>query len=200
MRVAILHDRRIVRLALALIGAALFGVAMSLFKGNGSGVRDDVGNLSAPWLLVPFFAAAVAGRRSSVAAAVGLAASSTALISFYVANAFVLDLGTHSVVTDIRLVFVARWFLWSLVSGPVLGAVGGIWSRGVSSAGIAVTALLVAEPVFWAIADRTGGIGAFAFEPSLLVSLGEATVGVLGCTCMLVHGRTPLATPAAQSG
>src|ERR1700712_466214 len=98
---------------------------MSVFKGNVSGVRDDVGNLSAPWLLIPFFAAAVAGRRSYGAALVGLAASSAALISFYVANAFVLDLGRHSVITDIRLAFVARWFFWGLVSGPIFGALGG---------------------------------------------------------------------------
>jgi hypothetical protein len=100
-----------------LLLAASFGVAMSVFKGNGAGVRDDIGNLSAPWLLVPFFAAgALPGRRLLTGALVGMAATCTALAAFYVANAFVLDLGPHG----------------------VLGA--GWRRRGFSYAGIAVTA------------------------------------------------------------
>jgi hypothetical protein len=37
--------------------AAAFGVAVGLFKGNDTGVRGGIGNLSAPWLLVALFPA-----------------------------------------------------------------------------------------------------------------------------------------------
>ena len=63
------------RIALAFAAAIAFGVAMSILKGSDAGVRNDVGNLSAPWLLVPFFAAASVRARSQIlGAAVGLAA------------------------------------------------------------------------------------------------------------------------------
>jgi Family of unknown function (DUF6518) len=168
--------------------AVTFGVSMSIFKGNGAGLRDEVGNLSAPWLLVPFFAAAaVPGRRWFAGALVGAAATCTALVAFYVANAFVLDLGPHGWLEDVRLAFATHWFLWGLLSGPVFGVVGAGWRRrGFSYAGIAVTALLVAEPVFWTLARRAGGVDAFAFQPSPAVSVGEALAGLLACACMAI--------------
>ncbi len=165
-----------------------FGVSMSIFKGNGSGLRDDIGNLSAPWLLVPFFAAAaVPVRRWPAGALVGAAATCAALGAFDVANAFVLDLGPHGWIEDVRLTFATHWFLRGLLSGPVFGAIGAGWRRrGFSYGGIAVAALLVAEPVFWALARRAGGVDAFAFQPSPGVSLGEALAGLLACACMAV--------------
>jgi hypothetical protein len=183
-----------VRLALALLGAVAFGVSMSILKGNGAGLRDDIGNLSAPWLLVPFFAAAaVPGRRWLAGASVGVAATCSALAAFDVANAFVLDLGPHGWLEDVRLTLAAHWFLWGLVSGPVFGVIGAGWRRRrFSYGGIAVTALLVAEPVFWALARRAGGVDSFAFQPSLAVSLGEALAGLLACASMgvlLAHAR-----------
>ena len=69
-----------------LIGAAVFGVGISLIKGSGGGVRDVIGNASAPWLLLPFVAGAVAGeRRLARAALIGLLASLVAVIGFYTA-------------------------------------------------------------------------------------------------------------------
>ena len=183
---------------LALLLAAGFGVAMSVFKGNGAGVRSDIGNLSAPWLLVPFFAAAaLPGRRAYAGAAVGAAATCVALSAFYVANAFVLDLGPHGWIEDLQLAFVTHWFLWGLVSGPVFGIVGAAWRRrGSSYAGVAVTALLIAEPVFWALARRAGGVDSFAFEPSAGVSVGEVVAGVLACACMAVAADRARRRPA----
>jgi hypothetical protein len=164
---------------------------MSVLKGNDAGVRNEVGNLSAPWLLVPFFAAAgVRAGRLVVGAAVGLLATVAALCAFYIANAFVLDLGPHTVLESMRLTFVTRWFLAALVSGPLAGALGAAWRRrGLSHAGLAMTALLMAEPVFWALANRAGGVDSFAFDPSPAVSVGEAIAGLVACTCLYAAVR-----------
>ena len=40
------------RVWFGLLFAAAFGVAVGLFKGNDTGLRGGIGNLSAPWLLV----------------------------------------------------------------------------------------------------------------------------------------------------
>jgi hypothetical protein len=143
------------------MAAAAFGVAMSVFKGNDTGIRDDIGNLSAPWLLLAFFAGAAAatGRRGLAGAAAGLAATFAALIAFNVANAFVLDLGPHSLANDVRLAFTTYWFPRALLSGPVFGALGAIWRRrGYPTLGVAVILLLDAEPLFWAAVNRAGGV------------------------------------------
>lgn len=55
------RERTAQRLLPIVLSAAVFGVAMSVLKGTDTGIRDDVDNLSAPWLLLPFFAGA-AGR------------------------------------------------------------------------------------------------------------------------------------------
>ena len=150
---------------------------MSVVKGNDAGIRDDIGNLSAPWLLLPFFAGAAVERRD-LAAAAGLAATVVALVAFYVANAFVLELGPHSLATDLRLTLGATgyWVPRGLVSGPVFGALGGLWRRRGYPAllGVAVLLLLDAEPLFWIAAHRMGGIASFAFQPSLAASAAEA--------------------------
>jgi uncharacterized membrane protein YbhN (UPF0104 family) len=155
------HDRTTRRLIVIVMAAAAFGVAMSVFKGNDTGIRDDIGNLSAPWLLLAFFAGAAAatGRRGLAGAAAGLAATFAALIAFNVANAFVLDLGPHSLANDVRLAFTTYWFPRALLSGPVFGALGAIWRRrGYPTLGVAVILLLDAEPLFWAAVNRAGGV------------------------------------------
>jgi hypothetical protein len=88
-----MRSRAVARVFLIFLAAMAFGVAMSVLKGNDVGIRDDIGNLSAPWLLLPFFAGAAMRGRGLAGAAVGLAATSAALMAFYVANAFVLISG-----------------------------------------------------------------------------------------------------------
>jgi hypothetical protein len=174
-------------LLLVVLAAAAFGAAMSVLKGNDVGIRDDIGNLSAPWLLLPFFAGAAMQRRE-LAAVAGLAATVVALVAFYVANAFVLDLGPHSLATDLRLTLGATgyWLPRGLVSGPVFGALGGLWRRrGYPTIGVAVLLLLDAEPLFWAAAHRAGGVASFNFQPSLAASAAEAVLG-LAATVFLV--------------
>jgi hypothetical protein len=196
-----MRDRTVSRVLLIVLAATAFGVAMSVLKGNDVGIRDDIGNLSAPWLLLPFFAGAAMRGRGLAGAAVGLAATYAALMAFYVANAFVLDLGPHSLLVDLRLTVGATgyWFPRGLVSGPVFGALGALWRRrGYSTlAAVAVILLLDAEPLFWVAAHRTGGVASFDFEPSLVVSVGEALVGLATCMCIAVvlsrtHKRSTL--------
>lgn len=173
------------RVAEALAAAAAFGVVMSVFKGNGAGTRSDIGNLSAPWLLVPFLAAAAAGNgRILRGVVVGTAASFVALAGFYVTNSVVLDLGPHPWLDDLRLAVGGGryWFRLALLSGPVFGALGALWRRTDSRVlGVLVFALLIGEPLTaWALLHRSVGLFEFAtYNPA--VWIGEALVGVLAC-------------------
>jgi hypothetical protein len=81
---------RVRRVFLIVLAATAFGVAMSVLKGNGAGIRDDIGNLSAPWLLLPFLAGAAMRGRGLAGAAIGLAATCAGLMAFYVTDAFVV--------------------------------------------------------------------------------------------------------------
>lgn len=186
----VMRDRTVFRFFLIVLVATAFGVAMSVLKGNDVGIRDDIGNLSAPWLLLPFFAGAAVRGRWLAGAAAGLAATCAALMAFYVANAFVLDLGPHSLLVDLRRSVTATryWLPRGFVSGPVFGALGALWRlRGYSThSAVAVILVLDAEPLFWAAARRTGGVASFSFEPSLVVSVGEAVVGLAACMCIAV--------------
>jgi hypothetical protein len=176
------------RIVAVLAGALAFGVAMSVLKGNGAGTRSTIGNLSAPWLLVPFLAAVVAsGGRVPRAIVIGTAASLVALGGFYVANSIVLDLGSHSWLDDVRLAVAGGrpWFELGAVSGPVLGALGGLWAR-FRRLGVVVCALLVVEPVV-ELAGRHAVVGNFALGAGAGVAVGgaEAAVGVLACVAAL---------------
>jgi hypothetical protein len=186
----VMRDRTVRRVFLIVLAATAFGVAMSVLKGNGAGIRDDIGNLSAPWLLLPFFAGAAMRGRGLAGAAIGLAATCAGLMAFYVANAFVLNLGPHSLLVDLQLAVSATgyWFQRGLVSGPVFGALGALWRRrGYSTRGaVAAILLLDAEPLFWMAAHSIGGVASFNFEPALVVSVGEALIGLAACMCVAV--------------
>jgi hypothetical protein len=99
-----MRGRDVGRVALLVMAAAAFGALESIVKGNDAGVREGIGNLSAPWVIVPLLAGAVGSRGSTLLGAlVGLLTSLAALVGFYLANAFVLDLGPHSSLHDIGL-------------------------------------------------------------------------------------------------
>lgn len=177
------------RFALVLMVALALGVTWSIMKGNGAGVRDAVGNLSAPWLLLPFVAGAlVAKGRPATGAGVGLFVTLAALAGFYVANAFVLDLGPHPLLVDVRLAVVAgkRYFALALLSGPAFGALGGWWQRHRStSMAVLVTSLLVCEPLVWiAVASW------FPARSYPGVLAGEAAVGLFACVAVALHLRS----------
>jgi hypothetical protein len=193
-----------------LLGAIACGIGLSVLKGDGEGVRSAVGNLSVPWLLIPFVAGAAAAagpatglRRVSCGALVGLIATSAALGGFYVSNSFVLDLGSHPWLVDLHLTVAAgrRYFVLGLLSGPVCGGLGAGWaSRGPSSTGglrrLAATlaALLVLEPVASLVHEATAG-GDRSGQPGVWV--GELLIGV-GVGIWLVTPGSPEGEPASR--
>jgi hypothetical protein len=88
-----------------------------------------------------------------------LGLSLVALVGFYVANTYVLQLGSHPWIVDLRLTFEGgrRFFVLALISRPVFGALGGWWEKTNSiMAPMVVAALFVLEPIF-AMATRSNG-------------------------------------------
>lgn len=167
---------RIVRLLLA---AAAFGVVAAVVKGNDTGLRDALGNMSAPWAALAFLAGATR-RDLRTGALAGLVATAAGLLAFYVAEAFVLDLGDHPLVEDLRLT--AGHFnvyeRFGLLSGPLYGALGALWtSRRSLLAGLALGAAFVGEPLIVAGLEHTGRWGGGGlFDHPLLVA-AEIAVG-----------------------
>lgn len=146
-----MRGRDVGRVALLVMAAAAFGALESIVKGNDAGVRDGIGNLSAPWVIVPLLAGAVGSRGNTLLGAlVGLLTSLAALVGFYMANAFVLDLGPHSSLHDIGLTLNVgnMWFKAGAMSGPAMGAVGA-WAsrRGGLVLAWSVVGLVVFEPL-----------------------------------------------------
>ncbi len=77
------------RLLTALAVAAAFGVLAGVFKGNETGLRGGIGNLSAPWLLVAVLPA-LRCRTVQRGAVVGVLSTVVALLGFYAALTVVL--------------------------------------------------------------------------------------------------------------
>lgn len=104
------------RLIALVLAAAVVGVGFQVLKGDGTdALRYVLGNLAAPWLVVPF----VGGRavRSPVRGAlVGAVLAIVSLMAFYAA----LEVRTHSL-----SVHVASNYLLFCTAGAVAGAVVG---------------------------------------------------------------------------
>jgi hypothetical protein len=186
------------RVGAVLFVALAFGITLSIVKGNGSGVRDTIGNISAPWLLLPFVAGALLSRgRSSTGAFVGVLATFTALAGFYVTNAFVLDLGPHPLPDDVRLAVEGgqRYFALALLSGPAFGALGGWWQQHRSMAlAVMVTSLLIFEPLVWVSYARTSPA---RFDNHPAVWAAEVVVGLVACVFVAVGLRSRAGSTAS---
>ena len=138
--------------------ALVIGLALGLVKGNGDVTRGAIGNLSAPWLLIPLWAAWRSGSAQRGAIS-GLAATMVGLTGFYV-GMFVYvhnHLGLASGLMS-RWVYVVEankiWFIAGLVSGPVVGAAAGFLGQRVRPYWIGVISglfLLLEMPVVEAI-------------------------------------------------
>ena len=159
------------------IGALAFGIAVSVVKGNNAGIRDVIGNVAAPWLLIGFLGGAIAGRRRLiVGATTGTLATLIALFGFYVTNSFVLDLGPHPWLTDMNLAVVGgkHYFILSLVSGLIFGALGVWWARTRSVIPVLIVgSVFVLEPGIQ-LAERGGD----NMGNQLLIGIVEIAVGV----------------------
>jgi hypothetical protein len=180
------------RVAIVGVSALAFGIGVSIVKGNGGGVRDAIGNTSAPWLLLPFVAVIYARTRTTLQGILtGVLASMTALCGFYVANAFVLDLGPHSWLDDISLTANAGrlFFALAVISGPLFGALGAWWNRMRSRwLAVLVAALLVVEPLASWLYEL---IGRVAYSDLIAVWAGEIAVGLCACVATAVLLRRP---------
>ena len=173
------------RIALIVAISAVFGVLVAWIKGNGAGLADAVGNISAPWLLLPFLAgAAASSRRALLGAVYGLIATLAALTAFYFAESFVLDLGQHSWLTDLSLTMRASVYYAErgVVTGPVFGALGQWWllCRSTAAASL-IAAAFVLEPVaWWLYGLRLGGGAAYPVPGYPALWLGEIGIGIAG--------------------
>jgi hypothetical protein len=143
------------RFGLVILGAFTFGLLAAWAKGPNGGIdtfstfRTDLGNLSAPWLLVAFLAGTQASRLMW-GALLGLAATLSALFGFYLLSSMIVDLGSHSLLGDLwRELSANRIYLEAgLASGPIFGALGAWWTRTRTlGASIVVGALMIAEPL-----------------------------------------------------
>jgi hypothetical protein len=140
------------------LAAFAFGVCAAWAKGqNTDGVqqlsqlRSALGNLSAPWLLVAFFAGMQTSRPGR-GAVVGLAATLWALAGFYLLSTLVENLGGHGFVGDLRLELSGNraYFEGGVITGPMFGALGAWqkpWRRRPTRASFLAGGLLISEPL-----------------------------------------------------
>lgn len=178
------------RRGIAIGGSALaFGVLIAVVKGQDVGVRDALGNLSAPWVVVPF-AAGAAARSVRRGVLLGLGATLLALLGFYLAEAAVLNLGPHPWYVDLRLTL--HWNVydtWGVPTGIAYGALGALWTLDRSRlAGASVGVTFVAEPlIVFALEHRRiwGGAGTLQY-PWLWAS--EVAVGLALLTILAAKG------------
>lgn len=196
----ILLVKQILRSPIAIVlTAATFGVAVAVLKGSDAGLRDAIGNISAPWVLLPYFAGTL-NRGLIRGALMGGATSLAALTGFYVAEAFVLDLGGHPVLSNLALTLDAGrlYFIAGLVTGPPLGALAGISARHRRAMSAVVVALALAgEPLAVFAWLRSQGIAAadtgFVVQyPALW--MGEVALGLLSAVVVASTWPAPVDT------
>jgi hypothetical protein len=136
-------------LALLVLGAVAFGAIVAFIKGEDTGVRNALGNTSAPWVVVPFLAGTFYSRVWQ-AALIGVATTLAAFFGFYLAEAAILDLGPHPWYVDLQLTLGSGhvYEVWGAPVGLVYGVLGRLWaSRAYRAAPIAVGLAFVSEPL-----------------------------------------------------
>lgn len=142
--------RRLV--ALVVGGAAILGLMLAILKGRDGGLGYYLGNLSAPYLIAPYLAGAQVNRRW-IAVLVGVAATWTTLLGFYI--------GAESVfgyLSSTMSRFYVEWFTAGVVSGIVLGAAGH-GSRSQGHLRYIFPIALLGEPVAVSLVRLTGRFG-----------------------------------------
>jgi hypothetical protein len=180
------------KLAFLLLGALAFGVLVAVVKGQDLGVRDALGNTSAPWVVLPFVAGACFARARSAALA-GLAVTLASLLAFYVAEAAVLDLGAHPWWIDLRLTAgtLNVYEKWGIVSGLLYGTLGWLWAyRSKPAAAVAVGLAFVAEPLIVFAVSRAGLWGGGLLFAHRWLWAGEIVLG-LAAIAVALTARPP---------
>jgi hypothetical protein len=149
---------RVRKLAVVLLAGVAFGVLVAMIKGQDTGVRDALGNTSAPWIVLPFVAGTCFSRIRSAALA-GLGVTLVSLLGFYIAEAAILDLGPHPWWVDLQLTAgtVNIYEQWGLVSGLLYGTFGWLWAyRSKAAAAAAVGLAFAAEPLIVYLVSKSG--------------------------------------------
>jgi hypothetical protein len=191
------------RLGSFLLAALAFGVLVAVIKGQAGGVRDALGNTSAPWMFVPFLAGTRCARIWHGALA-GVATTLAALFGFYLAEAAILDLGPHPWYTDLQLTLGSGrvYETWGLLTGSIYGALGAMWAaRRLIAAPIAVGLAFICEPLIVLLLQRAGiwGGGGLLDYPWLWIA--EVVIGLGAIALVLARAQTwamPLAEQAAR--
>jgi hypothetical protein len=185
------------KLATLLLAGVAFGILVAVVKGQDTGVRDALGNTSAPWIVLPFLAGTRFARGSRAALA-GFAVTLASFLGFYVAEAAVLDLGPHPWWDDLRLTagYVNVYEKWGIFSGLVYGTLGWLWAyRSNAVAAVSVGCAFVAEPAIVLFLSRAG------IWPGLLLDydwmwITEIVLG-LAAIAVALTARPPHRTRAA---
>lgn len=111
-----------------LILLCAFATLDAIVKGHHGGVRNAIGNISAPWALIPFLSGAfVLPRRLIVGASVGAVSTVAALACYSLVRVGVgFEVGMQH--RDASSMVIAaggnRWFLLGALGGAGVGAVG----------------------------------------------------------------------------
>ena len=182
--------------ALLVCGFA-FGLLMAVIKGQDAGVRDAVGNMSAPWVLLPF----LAGTRSSrilPSAWAGVVITLAAFFGFYLAEAAILDLGPHPWYTDVRLTLGSGhvYEAWGIATGFLYGALGGLWrARSLVAAPILVGLAFICEPLLVSGLERSGLWGGGGLLDHRWLWITEVVIG-LAITFVVLGGAKWRPRPA----
>lgn len=173
--------RYIRKVLMTLIISVLFGVIMQTFKGNTLGIRNAIGNLSAPWLLLAYLSGRFVGQRKILlSAGIGFAASMVALVGFYASDPLVWNLGHQGFLGNMLLTLEAGrpWFLLAFVSGPVFGTLAAFKRSHQSNVIMGgVSTLIILEPFAHVIYNNLTKLQ--MFPSSVTVWAAEFLVGAI---------------------
>lgn len=108
--------------------------------------------MAAPWVLLPMVTLLIVRTPGVVRGiAVGLTTELAALVAFYAADSTVLQLGSGSWITHLRLTLTGGeiYLVRGLVVGPVVGAIGSVIIFRAPRMALALSGVVVgAEPLF----------------------------------------------------
>ena len=150
-----------------LVLAIAFGVLMALIKGTGAGVRYEIGNMSAPWLIVPVLLGRVTGGRFAATVLGGLAALFS-VFAFYLTTGVAFGLVSSSATIGNNVFFVVA----GTIGGAAFGLLGHLWRAGA----VLLPLVFLAEPVVILAFDK---FNATPWTSSVLAArIGEAVVGL----------------------